>query len=266
MTEALAFVRAGWLSATSYRFTALLSLFSFALSIVPVYFIAGALQPMMANAIADEGTHYFAFLVVGLSVQRFITVATRSQADAVSRSIASGSLEAMLATPIRLPSLLFGLVSYELAWTVAKALLFVAVAIVLGMRIAPGGVAPALLVFVTLVAAHVPIGLLCVASVLAFRNPTPLPKLVLAGSALLGGMLYPADVAPSWLQNVSSVLPTTYGLRALRDTLLDGASLTAVAPDFLTLCLFVAVLMPLGILALNVALRYARVSGSLAYA
>jgi ABC-2 type transport system permease protein len=266
VTEALAFIRAGWFNAVSYRVNTVLSLLSFALTIVPVYFIAGALEPMMAESIADEGSHYFAFLVVGLVVQGFLVIAIKSQADAVLRGIGTGSLEAMLATPIRLPSLLFGLVSYELVWTVGRACLFVGVATVLGMRVDPSGLPAALLVFVLLVAAHVPIGLLAVACVLAFRNATPLPKMVLTGSALLGGMYYPAKVVPSWLQYVSDVLPITYGLRAFRATLLDGASLAAVAPDFLALCVFLAVLMPLGVLGLNLALRYARVSGSLAYA
>jgi ABC-2 type transport system permease protein len=265
VTEALAFVRAGWLGATSFRINALLSLFSFGLTIVPLYFIAGALEPMMADAVAGEASRYFAFLIVGLMVQGFLIVCMSSLPTAISRSVESGSLEAMLATPIALPTLLFGLVSYDFLWTLARTLVFFAVAMVFGMRVAPDGIAPALLVFVMLLAAHVPIGLFAVAAVLTFRNATPLPKLVITGTALLGGIYYPAHVVPSWLQYVSGLLPGTYGLRAVRETLLGGASLGAVGSDLLMLCLFVAVLMPLGLFALKASLRYARTAGSLAY-
>ena len=265
MTEALAFIRAGWLTATSYRVNAFLSLFSFVFSIVPIYFIAGALEPVMENAIAAEGAHYFAFLVVGLVTNGFVVLAMATLPTAIGRSIGNGNLEAMLATPIRLPALLFGLTSYDVVWTIARTALFLAAAVVLGMRISLDGAPAAFLIFTVLVAAHVPIGFLAVASVLAFRNATPLPRLMLAASAFLGGMYYPAHVVPSWLQYVSAMLPMTYGLRAFRGTLLGGTSFAAVAADFLVLCGFVLVLMPLGVLALNASLRYARSAGSLAY-
>jgi ABC-2 type transport system permease protein len=265
LTEALAFVRAGWLTATSYRVNALLSLLSAAVGIVPIYFIAAALEPVMAESIADEGAQYFGFLVVGLIVQAFLLLTMSSLPGAVGRNIGSGTLEALLATPIRLPALLFGLVSYEMVWTVARWLLFLVAALFLGMRVAPEGLPAALLIFALLIAAHLPVGLMATAAVLAFRNATPLPRVMIAASAFLGGIYYPAKVVPSWLQYVSEALPLTYGLRAFRGTLLGGGSLGSVGSDLLALVLFVVVLMPLGVLALRASLRYARSTGSLAY-
>jgi ABC-2 type transport system permease protein len=265
VSAVLAFVRAGWMSAASYRVNAVLSLFSFVVSIVPIYFIAGAIEPLMGSSIAGETEHYFAFIVLGLFTQSFSIIAMTSLSGAITRSIGNGHLEALLATPIRMPALLFGLISYELLWTIARSILFVCAALVLGMRIAPAGIPTALLIFALLIAAHVPIGLLSVAAVLVFRNPTPIPRLLIAASAFLGGIYYPTHVVPSWLKYVSEVLPMTYGLRAFRGTLLSGAPLSSVTSDFLVLVGFVAVLMPLGIVALHLSLRYARASGSLAY-
>src|SRR5687767_6529211 len=124
MTEALAFLRAGWLTATSYRVNALLSMFSFLLSIVPIYFIANALEPVLADTIQGEASHYFAFVVLGLATHGFLVLAMTSLPTAITRGISNGSLESYLATPIRLPSLLFGLVSYDMVWTVARTVLF----------------------------------------------------------------------------------------------------------------------------------------------
>ena len=264
MREALAFLRAGWLTATSYRVNALLSLFSFLLSIIPIYFIAGALEPVLANAIAGEASQYFGFVVLGLVTHGFLVLAMTSLPTAITRSISNGSLESYLATPVRLPSLLFGLASNDLVWTVARAILFFAAAVVLGMRFTPDGVPAALLIFAVLVTAHVPIGLLSVAAVLVFRNPTPIARLVLTASAFLGGMYYPTKVVPSWLQYVSGALPMTYGLRAFRGTL-NGASFTDVGGDLVVLSLFALVLMPIGVIGLRVSLKHARATGSLAY-
>jgi ABC-2 type transport system permease protein len=116
-----------------------------------------------------------------------------------------------------------------------------------------------------LVVAHVPFGLVAASCVLVFRNMTPLPSAVFAASTLLGGVYYPAHIIPSWLQYVSGAIPMTYGLRAFRATLLEGAPLHQVAGDVAILGLFAAVLLPLGIVALRLGLRYARTTGSLTH-
>jgi ABC-2 type transport system permease protein len=265
VTEALAFVRSGWLSATSYRINAVLSIGSFVAMILPFYFVAGAIEPLLATEIANEGGSYFAFLVVGQISLRFLMFAMMTLPAAVSRSIGNGTLEALLATPVRLPTLLFGLVSYDLVWVVARAVLFLAAGVALGVTLSFENLHVGLLIFVMLVVAHVPIGLLAASCVLTFRNTTPLPGLLLSASALLGGAYYPAHVVPSWLQYVSGALPMTYGLRALRETLLGGAGVQSVMSDLVMLGLFIAVLLPLGAVALRLSLRYARVSGSLTH-
>ena len=59
MNEAFALVRAYWLTRTSYRLRMILALVGLLASVVPVYFVADALQPMMNESISDEGGQYF---------------------------------------------------------------------------------------------------------------------------------------------------------------------------------------------------------------
>ena len=48
------------------------------LSIVPLYFVSRALQPMMADSIRHEGQEYFAFVMVGLMASGCITTAVNA--------------------------------------------------------------------------------------------------------------------------------------------------------------------------------------------
>jgi len=100
--------------------------------------------------------------------------------------------------------------------------------------------------------------------VLAFRTAGPLPKGMALLSGLLGGVYYPTQVIPSWLQVLSDSLPLSYGLRALRRVVLQDASFSDVAPDLLVLLAMTTVLFALGTLAIVLALRYARRQGTLA--
>ena len=67
-----ALTRAGWLQARSYRLAFLLQIFSLLMIVVPIYFIAGALQPTMATTIAVESHQYFSFVLVGSVALMFI--------------------------------------------------------------------------------------------------------------------------------------------------------------------------------------------------
>src|SRR5690606_27451772 len=119
------------------------------------------------------------------------------------------------------------------------------------------------LILALIVLAYVPFGLLAAAMIIAFRTAGPLPQAVTGVSALLGGVYYPTHVIPSWIESLSAFVPLTYGLRALRQTLLEGQPLYSVLPDLGALVLFVPVLMCAGVVAMRAALAYARRAGTL---
>jgi ABC-2 type transport system permease protein len=264
-TKALALVRSNWQAAVSYRVNMTLSMASLLVALVPLYFVARALDPLMAESIAAQGGDYFSFLLVGMVVFTFLNTAVNTLPGALRGGISNGTLEAMLATPTSLPTLLSGMMGYGFAWTGVRALILFTGGVVLGMQLAFGMLVPALVILCLIILAYVPFGLMAAASILAFRTPGPVPALALLLSALLGGVYYPTQVIPSWIQHVSAFVPLTYGLRALRRTLLDGAPLTAVATDVLVLVGFTVVLFALGSSALVLALRHSRRAGTLAH-
>lgn len=264
MREAAAFLRQDFLSATSYRVNTVLRLAGLLALVVPVYFIAGALQPVMADSIRGQGGQYFAFVVVGLMGERFVVAALGSLPAAVSSGIRTGTLEAWFATPVRMPALLAGLMGYRLLWTTLQGVVLLTAAWALGAQFVAARVPAALLVAGLIVLAYVPLGVLGAAAVLAFRTTGALPAVVVTGSVFLGGVYYPTEVIPSWLEQVSAAIPLTYGLRALRKTFLEGLPLETVAGDLVILLGFIAVLMAISVFVFGRALGYARRNGTLA--
>lgn len=264
MRKIAALCRAHWQTMLSYRVQMVVSVAGLVATVVPLYFVSGALQPVMENAIRNEGGQSFGFLLVGLVTLSLVSVAVVALPGAVASGITSGVLEALLATPTRTPTLLAGLNAFDMLWAALRGLVLVLAGWMLGANILVGQLLPGLAILVLIVLAHVPIGLLGAALVLAFRTAGPLPKGVALLSGLLGGVYYPTRVIPSWLQALSDVLPLSYGLRALRRVVLQGASLVEVAPDVLVLLAMTMVLSALGALAVSLALRYARRQGTLA--
>lgn len=264
LSEIAAFVRQDFLVQTSYRIRTLFSFVGLLVTIVPVYFIANAIQPIVAESIRDQGGQYFGFLLVGLATQRLLWTSVTGLPQTISAGIRTGTLEALFSTPVRLPTLLTGMISYRTLWGFAEVLFLLLAGALMGAQLVPARIPAALGIILIVVLTYVAFGLMGAAAQLAFRTMGPFTAVVGTSSILLGGVYYPTEVLPSWIQGFSAVIPLTYGLRALRGTLLEGSSLVEVAGDLAILMGFAIGLFVVGSFLFHRALEYARKSGSLA--
>lgn len=259
----LAFMRRDFLVAASYRTGMVLSIFGLLVAIVPVYFIAGALQPVAADAIRGEGGDYFAFLIAGMATYQFVSAAIGTVPSALGSGLRTGTFEFLMTTPTRLSTLLAGMLGYPFLWTVLRASVLMWAAAMLGAQFGLDRLVMAILIWALIVLAYLPFGLLTCALILLTRTAGPLPTAVLAASTFLGGVYYPTHVIPSWLGDISALVPLTYGLRALRRVIIDGRPLAEVWPDLEILLILTAGLMALALIAVAWAFRHARRTGSL---
>lgn len=264
MSRVGALVRAGFLTDASYRLALATSLAGLVATTVPVFFIARGMQPLMEDAIRTQGGEYFAFVLVGILATYLVASACNALPGAVASGVRNGTLEALLATPAPRATLLAGLCAYPLLWTALRAAVLLGAGVALGARVAWEGALPGVVILALIVAAYLPFGLIGAAMVLSFRTTGPLLQGVLVGSMFLGGVYYPVEVIPAWIRPVADAVPLTYGLRALRRTLLEGVPPAAVAGDVLALAAFAAGLAVVGVGAVWAALRHARRAGTLA--
>ncbi len=158
------------------------------------------------------------------------------------------------------------MVGYSFVWSSVKALLFLVLAMILGLHLSLAATFSGILILVMIVLAHVPFALMAASLVLAFRTTGQIPSVVMIASGLLGGVYWSmtAKAIPAWVRAFGNYVPLAPGLRALRQTLLNGASLASVAPDLLLLSGFIVMLNAIGLLMFIEALRYARRMGTLA--
>jgi ABC-2 type transport system permease protein len=263
MRKVLAMMRANWISASSYKVNMVWSVIGLLASVIPVYYVTGAFQPMMADKIRDQGGEFFGFVLVGQIAFTLLTAAVTALPGAVGAGISSGTLELLLSTPTRLPTLFAGMVGYTLAWTSVRCLLMLTAGWVLGATVAWEKVPVAVAILAIIVLTYLSVGIILAAMILAFRFTGPIAQGVLVSSVLLGGVYYPTKVIPSWIQKISDFIPLTYGLRALRGVLLEEAPLSAIAADVGMLMLFCVTLLAASSLAIMLSLDYSKRAGTL---
>ena len=264
MRSAWALMRASWLSATSYRLRIVLSFVGLVFSVVPMYFVASAIDPLAQDAIAAQADTYFAFVLMGMIILTFVGTAVTTLPGQISGGITTGTLEALISTRTGLPALMTGMMAYPLVWTGVRAGLMLVVGSFLGVGLDWSAIPTGLLIVALIVVAHIPFGVIGAALIVAFRTAGPLGQGVLFVAGALGGVYYPVSSVPEgWLQSIAGLVPLTYGLRPLRQVMLMGDPLSSVMADLAILAAFAVGLMALACFIFVIAFRYARRAGTL---
>jgi ABC-2 type transport system permease protein len=153
---------------------------------------------------------------------------------------------------------LVGVVEMTLSAAVALSFGYVA----LGVRFDPnwGALALTLILFL---AALWGIGIIFSAVGIYLKKANPFSNLVSPFMILLGGVYYPVALLPEPLRWIARLLPMGYGMQALANAALHGASLGALVPQLVPLAGFALALPLLGLLSFNWIERMVRVRGEL---
>jgi ABC-2 type transport system permease protein len=257
-----AFVKRDLLIELSYRTSFILQFLGIFFSVQIWYFISRVVSAPRDTPGLD-GMDYFAYVLVGLAFYHYLTSAMLSFSSKIRQEQMTGTLEAMLVTPTSIGTIVLGSSLWEFVMTSVKVVAYLTVGWMKGMHLEFGSFLPCLLVLALTILAFSGIGILSAAFILYLKRGDPITYLVSSVSALLGGVFYPPEDMPAWIARLSRFLPITYALHALRMALLKGSRFAELLPDIAALALFVALLLPLGILAFRLAVRKARQEGSL---
>ncbi len=258
-----ALTRASWYHAKSYRLALLTQVGGLIVTVIPIYFVANALQSTMASTIASESEGFFAFILVGWVATMFMAAGLSTLQGAISGGISNGSFESLLVTRSPVPVVLVGLTSYGAIITLVRAAVMVVAGWLMGASIIWSRIGPALLLIALIFAVYWGIGLVASALIIAFRTSGPLMTVVTGLSVFFGGVYFPVSAIPSWLRSIADVTPMAYGLRALRRVLLLGDGIGSVTEDAAILAAMAVVIIAIGSWSVQAALRYARKAGTL---
>jgi ABC-2 type transport system permease protein len=246
--------------AMSYRLDLFMRVFSTMALVVVLYFASHLIGDNETLAVYGG---YLPFATIGVAMMNFFQVSFRSFASAIRNEQMTGTLEAVIMTPARLPSIVVGSSLWSLFGSMFTVLIYLAaVKLMFGVEFQGSWLAAGFVLGLTSIV-FACMGVISASFVMAFKRGDPLPYFVGTLSALLGGVFYPVEMLPGWLQAVSQLLPVTHGIHGLREILLRGTTLGGVQNEIVILTIFIAVTLPLSLMSFNLAVRHARREGSL---
>jgi ABC-2 type transport system permease protein len=261
-----AFITRDFFEATSYRFAFLLDFGNIFFRAFTFYFVSELLGDAVAPMLAAYDGDYFSFVIIGLAFGGYFSVGLSGFASALRRAQTTGTLEALIMTPVPLSLIITGSAAWSYIFTTFRVLVYLLLGtLLLGLDIGDANVAGALLVLLLSIIAFASIGIMAASIIMIIKRGDPITRLFSSVSFLLGGIYYPLEVLPGWLRPVANVLPITYSVRAMREALLNGAGWSTLQGDVIVLALFCIVIFPLSLFGFRLAVERARADGSLTH-
>jgi ABC-2 type transport system permease protein len=261
--KALWFIRRGYLLQMSYKFDFFLRLFFMLFNILTYYFIAKMIGDAGSQYLQSYGGDYFSFVLIGMAFSGYLMISLRSFSESVRDEQMMGTLEAMLVTPTSTSSIIALSSLWSFIFASFRVLLYLLVGILLGVNMTNANISGALVILVLTIICFSGIGILSASFIMVFKRGDPINMLLMGTSELFGGVLFPIEVFPAWLQSISHLLPMTYAVNGMRHALLQGYSLQQLAPEILTLALFALILLPVSLVVFDRAVMRVKAYGGL---
>ncbi len=266
LSKAIAFLRRDLKSELTYRLSFFLQFFRVFFSIAVFYFIAQMLGEAAIPQLQPYGGDYFSFVLIGIALSEYFGVGLSAFSRSLRKAQTTGTLEAMLSTPTRLSTVIVSSALWSYLMTTFRVLVYLGVGgLFLGVDLAGSNLGAILLILVLTIISFSSLGILAASFIIVLKRGDPITWIFGAVSSLLGGIYYPIEILPKWLQVLSAFLPITYSLRGMRLALLEDAGFGALKIDLLALLAFSVVLVPLSLAAFRFAVGKAKADGSLTH-
>lgn len=226
--------------------------------------VSKLVAPSALLGIAGSRGSYFSYAAVNVAFFSVTAAAMQSFERAVRTDQIFGTLEAVLASPTRLSTLILCSALWPFALTCTRVIWYLLLAwAIFGLEIAHANVPLLLLFFALIVLTSSAIGIFGAAAVMRYKNVGLSNFLVGGAASLLSGVMFPVALLPAPLRAISWLLPFTHGLRGARAAV-AGAAFGPVAGDALWLAVAAAVLLPLAFWSFRCAVEAAKRAGTLA--
>jgi len=262
----LGFLTKDYLLMVSYRFATALSFIEVLSGLLIYFFIDRLFGQEVVGHLRPYGVGYFAYVLLGLALFSFMGTGISGLAAQVSWEQVMGTLEAILATPLRSSALALGLSIWGLIYASGEMAGYLLLgAVVLGAPMGNVNLLSAAVILLLAVVSFNSLGLLAASVIVIFKRGNPVAWIFQGVAGLLGGVYFPVEILPDWLQSLSALIPVTYAVRGLQLAVYQGASLPTLQGEILPLAFLSAVLLPLGLFSFAAAIRRAKRDGSLAH-
>jgi ABC-2 type transport system permease protein len=258
-----AFIARDFSQTLSYRMDFLMRMLQVVIIVTALFFISYVFSGRVSGNY-KQWENPFSAWIMGFAMMSYFSCGFSSLANAIRTEQMQGTLENVLMTPIKVPTMIVA----SSAWEFIQATFFALFYLFLGwgffgVRFQGNLFLGLTFLILTALVLHC-VGILSASFTLVFKRGDPFGAMLATGSFLFSGVLFPTQALDSGVfTGISCVLPTTYGVDGIRRVLIEGQTWGQVRTPFIMLLIFLAGLLPFSLVLFDGALRRAKREGSL---
>lgn len=192
---------------------------------------APALFELQTEEVNAQNLKYIDFLLPGIIAMAVMQMAVFSVAFVFVDYKEKGILKRLLATPMKPGQFVAANVIVRLVVALAQAFILLLMGVLIFKTHVVG--APWLIALVATLGGVMFLGLgFTISGIAKTVDAVPaIANLIVFPMMFLGGVFFPMDSMPDWLQNIVQYLPLTHFAEGLRDVMAQGASIGEIAPQ-----------------------------------
>lgn len=252
-------MRRDWLTFASYR----TQLISMALGLFTTLTIYHFISKLISVPAFPTPRDYFAFLVVGMVIFGVLQ-STMGIAGALRGELVAGTFERLLLSPFGAVRAVTSMMVFPFAMSLVSSVMLLALAaIIFGVQLEWETAWLALPLALLGTGIFTAFGMLFAATTLVFKRAAGGLGFVVTLVTLTSGVYFPIALLPDWLRWFSDVQPFTAAVDLLRKVLVGRPLDDPVFAELAKMGGFLVVMVPLGIVALHAALRFAQKRGTI---
>jgi ABC-2 type transport system permease protein len=260
------FVKRDFLLTISYKTMFAAQLIGIFFSVAIFYYIGRVFEGGISSFLKPYQGNYFAFLLIGVAFTDYLSVSLGAFNRSIQENQMMGTMEILLLSPRRFSTILICSSLWPYLFTSLRFTLYLLFGITFfNLNIKNANILSAIVVMVLSIICLAAIGIIVASITLVFKKGVPLNILISAASVFLGGVAYPVEVLPGWMKQLSSYIPFTHSLTAMRSALLQGHGLKQLFPEITSLILFALIFTPIGLYSVHLAVRRTKVAGTLSH-
>lgn len=261
-----AFLKKEFLVEISYRFAFLMQTFGIVTRLFIFYFIDRLFGSNIVTQLKPYGISYFPYVFLGLAFFSYIGTGTGNLANRIRNEQLTGTLEAILAGPTNIFTVVAAMWLWSFIWASFSVAIYLLCGVLLfGVNLTCANFFSVLVIMLLTATSFSGLGLLAASFILIFKKGEPVTWVANTLLGILGGVYFPVSTLPVWTQSISRLLPVTYAVKAMQLAVYKGLPVGSLILEICALLIFTVILLPLGILSIEGAVRRAKKQGSLGH-
>ncbi|MCX7944586.1 MAG: ABC transporter permease [Deltaproteobacteria bacterium] len=265
LLKAFSFIIKDFLVESSYGFNVLMQTIGIIFSVFTFYYLSKIIDLSQTPELIKY-KEYFPYVIIGIALSNYLSVATRGFAQRIRESQLTGTLESILICGIKPGEFLILSTLYDFLFSTIRIFIYIATAFLFSKgSFYINQIHYSILILLLSVIAFSSMGVLSAGFVLMFKRGDPISIIYSTLSYLFSGVYFPISLLPIPLRFFSNLLPMTHALEGLRKSLLTETTYTDLLPQIIALLIFSLVLWPLSLLIFSKAVNKAKYEGSLSH-